>query len=69
METQRAKIRGYLTEHRSATARELFIHCRVNSPRKRISEMIRNGEAIGSMWVETVDELGDTVRYKRYYLE
>lgn len=66
--TQWAKIREYLKTHETASVRELFDACRINSPRKRISEMIAAGIQIGSYWDESVDEDGFTTRYKRYFL-
>ena len=63
--TQCARIRAYLDAHGNASARDLFILCGCNSPRKRLSEM---GDTIGSYWDESVDEFGHKTRYKRYYL-
>ena len=67
--TQWGKIHEYLKNHPGATTRDLFIACNVNSPRKRISELNAAGVGIGSYWDEKTDEYGDTVRFKRYYLE
>ena len=67
--TQWARIHRFLQENPSASARELFIKCNANSPRKRISEMIDNGVPIKSYWDESVDEYGNRTRYKRYYME
>lgn len=67
--TQNAKILAYLREHGTASVRELFINCGVNSPRKRISELVAAGANIGWYWDESVDECGDKHRYKRYFLK
>lgn len=65
--TQNAKILAYFELNSSATARELMLHCNVNSPRKRISELRQGGYMIVDSWVEKEDEYGETVRYKRYF--
>ena len=67
--TQNGNIREYLKDRGNASAREIFDDCRVNSPRKRISELRRSGVGIGSFWDHSTDEYGVTHRYKRYYLE
>lgn len=66
--TQNAKILSYLRDHGNASVRELFVNCNVNSPRKRISEIVAGGTNIGWFWDESTDEYGDKHRYKRYYL-
>lgn len=65
-ETQWSKIRAYLKEHGTATVRELFA-LGINSPTKRLSEMIERGEEIGSMWDTHTNMNGETTRFKRYY--
>ena len=65
--TQNAKVLAYLDEHFGASARELMLHCGVNSPRKRISELRQQGHVIVGVWQEYVDEYGDLVRYKVYF--
>lgn len=67
--TQNRNIQEYLEFRGNASAREIFNDCRVNSPRKRISELRRAGVKVGSFWDESRDEYGVTHRYKRYYLE
>ena len=66
--TQWARITLYLHEHDTASVRELVLGCNINSPRKRISEMIEAGVPIKSFWDESVDEYGDRTRFKRYYM-
>lgn len=67
--TQNAKILAYLRAHGTASVRELFIHCGVNSPRKRISELVAAGANIGRYWDESTDEYGEKHRYKRYFIK
>lgn len=65
-QTQWGKIRAYLNENGSATVRELFA-LGINSPTKRISELIERGESIGSIWDTHTNMNGETTRFKRYY--
>lgn len=65
--SQNARVLEYLAENPGATARDIFDSCRVNSPRKRISEL-RATHRIDDVWDESVDELGIRTRYKRYFL-
>lgn len=65
-QTQWGKIRAYLNENGSATVRELFA-LGINSPTKRISELIERGEAIGSIWDTHTNMNGETTRFKRYF--
>lgn len=67
--TQYGKIRAYLDSHGNASVRELFIGCNINSPTKRISEMVSAGVPIKSFWVDTTNERGERVRFKKYYME
>lgn len=65
--TQRAKILSYCAEYGSITVREAF-KLDINSPTKRISEMRKAGYD-----VQTIDEVrekpgGETVRYRRYFI-
>jgi len=66
--TQNAKIINYFKEHGNATIRDIFIHCNINSPRKRISELISAGYPITSIWEENITD-GEKVRYKRFFLD
>lgn len=66
--TQWAKINAYLHDHPTATVREIFA-LGINTPTKRISEMIGAGVPIKSFWDESVNGDGEKVRFKRYYLD
>lgn len=66
--TQWAKINAYLHDHQTATVRELFA-LGINTPTKRISEMIDAGVPINSFWDEAVNADGEKVRFKRYYFD
>ena len=65
---QNAEVMSYFKTFGTASTRELFIRCNINSPRKRISELQAAGLPIGSYWDESVDEYGIKHRYKRYFL-
>ena len=67
-QTQWAKIRDYLEQNKTATVRELFDNCNINTPTKRISEMIERGEPIKSFWDKAVNAQGEWKRFKRYYM-
>lgn len=67
--TQKAKILAYCAEHGSITIREAFEKLHINSPSKRFSEMRHSGYVVES--IEEVREKpgGETVRYKRYFIQ
>ena len=67
-QTQRKKIISYLRENGTATIRELFIYCNINSPSKRLSEMRKLG-LIDTVKCTKTNAYGQTTRYKRYYLK
>lgn len=64
---QRAKILAYLQENGSATIRELFLFCNINSPSKRLSEMRKLG-LIDTVKCKETNAAGETKRFCRYYL-
>ena len=65
---QQKKIIDYIRENGSATIRELFIYCNVNSPSKRISELRQMGLITTEKCVRTKPD-GENVRFCRYYLK
>lgn len=64
---QRAKIIAYLQENGSATIRELFLFCNINSPSKRLSELRALG-LIDTVTCKEKNAAGETKRFCRYYL-
>ena len=68
--TQRNKILAYCAEHGSITIREAFTKLHINSPSKRISE-IRNSPlyTVRTVGESRTDADGNTVRWKRYFIE
>ena len=66
-QTQCKKILSYIKENGSATVRELFIYCNINSPTKRLSEMRKMG-LIETVNCKKTNGRGETVRFNRYYL-
>lgn len=66
--TQRGKILGYCAEHGSITIREAFEKLHINSPTKRISELKKAGHDIRTVIETRVKDDGETVRYKRYFI-
>lgn len=67
-QVQRDRILTYIRENGSATIRELFIYCNVNSPTKRLSELRKLG-MIDTVKVTRTNADGETVRFSRYYLK
>lgn len=65
---QQKKIIDYIRENGSATIRELFIYCNVNSPSKRISELRKMGLITTERCTRTKPS-GENVRFCRYYLK
>lgn len=66
--TQRILIMQYLEEYGSATVRDLVLKLNVNSPTKRISELVKLGYPIEKKWVKRTNSKGQTKRYMRYFL-
>ena len=62
--TQNAKIVNYIKENGSATVRELFIYCNINSPTKRLSELRKLG-----VITEESCKSASGVPFKRYFLK
>lgn len=68
--TQRGKILAYCAEHGSITIRDAFEKLHINSPSKRISELRLSGDYDVQAMEETrINDSGDTVRYKRYFIK
>ena len=61
--TQQQKIVNYISANGSATIRELFIACNINSPSKRLSELRKMG-----MITEEPCKSENGTQFKRYYL-
>lgn len=59
---------SYMKENGSATVRELFIYCNINSPTKVISKLWKKG-LIEKQDDSRVKSNGETVRFKRYFLK
>jgi hypothetical protein len=68
--TQRGKILAYCEKNGSITIREAFTKLNINSPSKRISEL-RNSPlyTVRSIDESRTDEDGNTMRWKRYFIE
>lgn len=62
--TQQQRIVNYIRANGSATVRELFIACNINSPTKRLSEMRKLG-----MITEESCKSASGVPFKRYFLK
>ena len=67
--TQAERIEKYMRDNGSITTFEAFANLRITKLTTRISEMRRSGKTIISETVKSVDELGDPVRYNRYWME
>ena len=66
---QRVLILQYLEEYGSATVRDLVVKLNINSPTKRISELVKLGYPIEKIWVKRTNSKGQTKRYMRYRLK
>ena len=66
--TQQAKILAYCKEHGSITVRDAFSKLDINSPTKRISELRKAGYDVKTVEESRVKDGGQTVRYKRYFI-
>lgn len=58
------KIVNYCKAHGSITNRDAMVKLNINSPTKRISELIAKGYIVEKVW-----EKGKNSRYKRYYIK
>jgi len=67
-DNQCKRILEYMREHGSITPMECFLKLRITKLATRIGEMIRSGIPIHSEWVTDMDDDGNAVRYKRYWL-
>lgn len=67
--TQRMKILNYCAEHGSITVREAFTHLGINSPTKRISELVKAGYDVQKEEVVKTNAEGKTVRFLRYFIK
>jgi len=61
--TQRQRIVNYIRANGSATVRELFIACNINSPTKRLSELRKLG-----LITEEPCKSANGTPFKRYFL-
>lgn len=66
--TQRAKILAYCAEHGSITVRDAVVKLNINSPTKRISEMVKAGYDVQKEDEVRIKDNGETSRYKRYFI-
>lgn len=63
------RIVDYMKTNGSISVLEAAINIGTMDLRKRISDLRKSGLSIRSEWEESKNRYGDTVRYKRYYLE
>jgi hypothetical protein len=68
--THIAKVLAYCKKHGGITVREAAVNLGINSPTKVISNM-RHSDLyeVHDMWVTRVQDDGETVRYKRYFIK
>lgn len=66
MMDQKSKIAEYLSENGSGTVRDFVLYLNINSPTKRISEMIRMGYPIEKEKVEKINSRGERKWFIRY---
>ena len=66
---QRDSIIEYLQFHGRATVRDMVIALNINSPTKRISELIRMGYPIKKVWAHKTNSKGENKRFMLYCWE
>lgn len=64
---QREQIVDYLSINGYATVRDLVVKLNINSPTKRISELIRAGYPIEKSWVHRTNKKGENKRFIMYH--
>ena len=67
--SQRMKILDYCAVHGSITVREAFTQLGINSPTKRISELVKAGYDVQKEEVVKTNAEGKTVRFLRYVIK
>ena len=65
---QRDQILEYLNTHEGASVRDLMVKLNINSPTKRISELVAMGYPIRKYWVKNTNRHGETKRFIRYQI-
>ena len=66
--TQEVLVLKYLEEFGSATVRDLVLVLNINSPTKRISNLVKMGYPIEKEWAQRINSNGQTKRYIKYSL-
>lgn len=66
---QRMKILDYCAAHGSITNRDANVKLDINSPTKRISELVKAGYDVQKVRETRINSSGQTVRYVRYYIQ
>ena len=64
---QSEQIIDYLCSNRYATVRDLVVKLNINSPTKRVSELIKAGYPIKKSWVRRTNKNGQTKRFIMYH--
>lgn len=66
---QRDSILQYLEQHpEGITVRDMVVKLNINSPTKRISELVSMGFPIEKSWAYRRNSIGEKKRYMRYRL-
>lgn len=66
--SQRTKILEYCAHHGSITNRDANVKLDINSPTKRISELVKAGYDVEKVKETRVNSSGREVRFIRYYI-
>jgi len=66
--TQEERILDYIKAHKTITNREAVINLGINSPTKRISNLIKAGTSIKREWITGKNRYGESCRYVQYSL-
>ena len=67
--SQRMKILDYCAAYGSITNRDANVKLDINSPTKRISELVKAGYDVEKVVEKRVNSSGREVRYVRYYIQ
>lgn len=67
--SQRMKILDYCAIHGSITNRDANVKLDINSPTKRISELVKAGYDVQKVKETRVNSSGREVRFIRYYIQ
>lgn len=66
--TQEERMLEYMKKHKTITNREAVINLGINSPTKRISNLVKAGTPIRREWITGKNRYGESCRFVQYSL-